>query len=323
MEREGELHTFTTRLGQDSLTFRWTVDRKGRFRMNDTIAVGLRQPEGPVALLDGRIAFVELEDSRRSLSLIENDGSLREICRPGGRPSGLAVDGDGCFWVAGGPENSVVKISPEGQVLQTIEGAADGPFLFPHGLAFGPDGLLYLTDSGVRVSDLVDGTDIRADFIDASYNGRVYQIDPIEGRVLRVLATGLLLANGIAFDAEGLLYYSETLTGNIYRQIVGGRQEVFAHLLQSPITDQLKGPCGIAFDRNGILYCAMYGQGEISLVDQSGKMIGHIRTNGARPGNIAFAPDGKYAVITEQEHGAIERIPVPRPGLPLHMPSLD
>jgi gluconolactonase len=290
--------------------------------MNETIAVGLHQPQGPVALRDGRIAFVELEDNKRSLSVIENNGSQREICRPGGRPAGLAIDNDGCFWVAGGPENSVVRLSPDGKTLKIIDGAPNGPFLFPHDLAFGPDGLLYLTDSGVRISDLIDGTDIRADFIDASYNGRVYQIDPVEGKVLRTLATGLLLANGIAFDAEGLLYYSETLTGNIYRQVVGGRQEIFAHVLQSPAADQLKGPCGIAFDRSGILYCAIYGQGEISLVDQCGKLIGHIRTNGMRPGNIAFAPDGKYALITEQDHGAIERIPVPRPGLPLQMPSI-
>jgi gluconolactonase len=290
--------------------------------MNETIAVGLHQPHGPVALPDGRVAFVEMEDIRGSLAIIENDGCRREVCRPGGRAAGVAMDGDGCYWVAGGPENSVVRISPEGRTLQLIEGADDGPFLFPHDLAFGPDGLLYVTDSGVRISDLIDGVDIRADFIEASYNGRVHQIDPVEGRVLRTLATGLLLANGIAFDTEGLLYYSETLTGNIYRQIVGGRQEIFAHVLPSPTTDKLRGPCGMAFDRSGILYCAMYGQGEISLVDQSGKLMGHIRTNGARPGNIAFALDGKYALITEQDHGAIERIPVPRPGLPLHMPSI-
>ncbi len=179
-----------------------------------------------------------------------------------------------------------------------------------------------MTDSGVRVSDLIEGADIRPDFIEAPYNGRVYQIDPREGRVLRVLATGLLLAAGIAFDAEGLLYYSETLTGTIYRQIVGGRQEVFAHVLRSPAVDRLKGPCGLAFDRSGILYCAIYGQGEVSLIDRGGKISGHIRTNGLLPGNLAFTQDGKHAVITEQEHGAIERIPVPRPGLALHMPSI-
>lgn len=290
--------------------------------MNETVAVGLHLPGGPVALRDGRIAFAEQDDVRRSLLLIDNDGTIRELCRPGGRPSGVAIDGDGCFWVAGGAENSVVRISPEGKLLQMIEGADDGPFLFPNDLAFGPDGLLYLTDSGVRIADLLDGDDIRADFIKAPYNGRVHQIDPVEGRVLRTLATGLLMANGIAFGADGLLYYSETLTGNIYRQVVGGRQEVFAHVLQAPATQQLKGPCGLAFDRNGILYCAMFGQGEVSLVDTSGRMIGHIRTNGSRPSNIAFTLDGRYALITEREHGAIERIPVPRPGLPLLTPSI-
>jgi gluconolactonase len=290
--------------------------------MNEVLVAGLHQPEGPVALPDGRMALVEMEEGYGSLTMIETDGSRHEICRPGGRPAGLAMDGNGCFWVAGGPENSVIRISPQGRILQKIEGSNDGPFLFPNDLAFGPDGLLYMTDSGVRISDLIEGGDIRSDFIDASYNGRVYQIDPVGGRVLRVLATGLLLAAGIAFDAEGLLYYSETLTGTIYRQVVGGRQEVFAHVLRSPAADQLIGPCGMAFDRGSVLYCAIYGQGEICLIEGSGKISGHIRTNGLRPGNLAFTQDGKHAIITEQEHGALERIPVPRPGLSLHTPFL-
>ncbi|MBB4567358.1 SMP-30/gluconolactonase/LRE family protein [Rhizobium leucaenae] len=289
--------------------------------MNETIATGLRQPEGPVALMDGRIALVETDESRRCLTMIAA-GARREICRPGGRPTGLAVDGDHCFWVAGGPENSLVRVSPEGRTLQVIEGGKDGPFLSPNDLAFGPDGLLYMTDSGVRISDLLDGADINPDFFQVPYNGRVYQIDPAEGRVLRVLATGLLYANGIAFGPDGLLYYSETLTGKIHRQIVGGRQELFAQVMQTPAVKALRGPAGMAFDRNGMLYCAIYGQGEICLVDPGGKITGRIRTNGARPGNIAFTLDGKYALITEQENGVLERIAAPRPGLPLHMPSV-
>ncbi|MDE1992343.1 MAG: SMP-30/gluconolactonase/LRE family protein [Rhizobiaceae bacterium] len=291
--------------------------------MNETIATGLRLPEGPVALADGRFALVEMDDSRRSLTLIATDGSRRELCRPGGRPTGLALDGDGCFWVAGGPDNSLVRISPEGRTMEVIEGLeGQPPFLYPNDLAFGPDGLLYMTDTGVRVTDLFGGADISPDFFRASYNGRVYQIDPLEGRVLRTLATGLLFANGIAFGPDGLLYYSETLTGRIYRQILGGKQELFAQTMPAPAVDHLSGPAGLAFDRSGVLYCAMYGQGEICLVDPKGKIAGHIRTNGAKPGNIAFTLDGKYAVITEQEHGVLERIAAPRLGLPLFMPSV-
>ncbi|NTJ64635.1 SMP-30/gluconolactonase/LRE family protein [Agrobacterium rhizogenes] len=291
--------------------------------MNETIATGLRLPSGLVALPDGRLALVEMDASRRYLKLYDAGGASREICRLGGTPSGIAVDGDGCFWIAGGPEDSLVRLSPQGRVLQVIEGSADGPFLHPSALAFGPDGLLYMTDSGFRLADLLEGGDIHPDFFKAAYNGCVYQIDPAEGRVIRVLAAGLLLAGGIAFDADGLLYYSETLTGKIYRQIVGGRQEMFARSMTSPAINALRGPSGLAFDRSGMLYCAMYGLGEVCLIDTEGKMAGHIRTDGARPGNIAFTADGKHLLVTEQEKGVVEKITAPRPGLPLHMPTIS
>lgn len=291
--------------------------------MNETIATGLRLPNGLVALPDGRLALVEMDVSRRYLKLYDAGGASREVCRLGGTPSGIVVDGDGCFWIAGGPEDSLVRLSPQGRVLQVIEGSADGPFLHPNALAFGPDGLLYMTDSGFRLADLLEGGDIHPDFFKAAYNGCVYQIDPAEGRVIRVLAAGLLLAGGIAFDADGLLYYSETLTGKIYRQIVGGRQEMFARSMTSPAINALRGPSGLAFDRSGMLYCAMYGLGEICLIDTEGKMAGHIRTDGARPGNIAFTADGKHLLVAEQEKGVVEKITAPRPGLPLHMPTIS
>ena len=156
--------------------------------MNETIAVGLHQPNGPVGLAGGRVAVLEEEGNHRCLQVIETDGKRREIWRSTGRPAGLAVDGDGCFWVAGGPENSLIRISPQGDAMQLIEGGPSGPFIFPHDVAFGPDGLLYMTDSGVRISDLIEDGGIRPDFLEASYDGRVYQIDPVNGRVMRSLA---------------------------------------------------------------------------------------------------------------------------------------
>lgn len=291
--------------------------------MNETIATGLRLPSGLVALPDGRFALVEMDASRRCLKFFDTSGAYQEICRIGGSPAGIAIDGDGCFWIADGPENSLVRLSPQGRVLQVIEGSADGPFLHPNALAFGPDGLLYMTDSGIRLDDLLEGGHIHPDFFKAAYNGCVYQIDPADGRVIRVLAAGLLLASGVAFGADGLLYYSETLTGKIHRQIIGGRQEMFAQSMTSPAINMLRGPGGLAFDRSGVLYCAMYGLGEISLFDTEGRMAGHIRTDGTRPGAIAFTADGKHLLVCEQENGVVEKITAPRPGLPLHMPTIS
>ncbi len=291
--------------------------------MNETIATRLRLPSGLVALSDGRFALLEMDASRRCLKIFDTSGAYREVSRIGGSPSGIALDGDGCFWIADGPENSLLRLSPQGRVLQVIEGSADGPFLHPNALAFGPDGLLYMTDSGIRLEDLLEGGHIHPDFFKAAYNGCVYQIDPAEGRVIRVLAAGLLLASGIAFGSDGLLYYSETLTGKIHRQIIGGRQELFVQSMTSPAINVLRGPAGLAFDRSGVLYCAMYGLGEILLVDGDGKMTGHIRTNGTRPSNIAFTIDGKHLLVSEQENDVVEKITAPRPGLPLHMPSIS
>jgi gluconolactonase len=291
--------------------------------MNETIATGLHQPDGPVALSDGRLALVETEANSGSVVIVASGASKREVCKIGGRPAGLAVDGSGCFWVAGGPDNSILRVSPEGEILKVVVSAKENPFLLPRHLAFGPDGLLYMSDSGVSLSDLVDGSNIRPDFLDASYNGRIYQIDPHQGRVLRTLATGLLLATGIAFDAEGLLYYSEMLTGTIYRQVIGGRPEVFAHVPRSAMAETLNGPAGLAFDNSGTLYAAIYGQGDLCLISPAGKIGGHIPTNGRLPASVAFSCSGKYALIAEQEHGAIERIPMRHPGgLKLHRPAI-
>ena len=80
---------------------------------------------------------------------------------------------------------------------------------------------MYLTDSGTLNSEFIDGLAIRADFATAPYDGRVYEIDPRESRVLRVLDRGLRYTNGIAFGPDGRLYVAETLSGDIFAYDLG------------------------------------------------------------------------------------------------------
>jgi len=42
------------------------------------------------------------------------------------------------------------------------------------------------------------------------YDGRVFEINPRNGHVLRLLDSGLRFSNGIALDADGRLYVNET-----------------------------------------------------------------------------------------------------------------
>ena len=53
------------------------------------------------------------------------------------------------------------------------------PFLFPNDLCFGPDGALYLTDSGASLHASRRMVKFVADYMDVDYDGRVYRIEPL------------------------------------------------------------------------------------------------------------------------------------------------
>ncbi|WP_426122869.1 SMP-30/gluconolactonase/LRE family protein [Pararhizobium sp. PWRC1-1] len=289
--------------------------------LNQVLHGDLSQPEGPVVQRDGSLVVVEMSEERACLTGFDLEGNRVEIVRPGGRPTGLAVDGDGCFWVAGGAENSLVKLSPRGDLLLSIFGDEQGPFLFPNDLAFGPDGLLYMTDSGMKPDEFIKGFVIRSDFATASYDGRVFQIEPKSGKVLKRVAGGLLFTNGIAFDAAGVLHYAETLTGKIFRHEDGRSPELFSQTPAMAI-NTFWGPDGMAFGASGRLYCANYGAAHVSVFAPDGEPLEPLPTNGNRPTNVVFGNNPGELLVTEVEHGCVEIVEVGESGLPLIRPKL-
>lgn len=285
-------------------------------------AEGLRAPEGPVALRDGTWLVVEGEAERGCVTQISADGGTRRTIQKTGRPNGLAVDADGVIWVAESKFPSLLRLTMEGH-SEAIATACDGePFLFPNDLCFGPDGAIYLTDSGVMIENFAPGGRIRADYKSVHYDGRVYRIDPDGGKVTK-LDGGLRFTNGIAFGFDGLLYVNETITGNIYRYRLhpGGvspRRELFGNVIRPNAPAGWKGPDGMAFDRNGLLYVAVFGQGDVTVLGTSGEVVRRISTQGQLPTNVAFALPGEHRIlVTEYEHGQMEAFLVDCDGLPL------
>jgi gluconolactonase len=279
-------------------------------------ATGLSNPEGPVALPDGTWLIVEGGAERGCVTHISADGQTKRIIKKTGRPNGLAVDSKGFIWVAESKTPSLVRLTMDGRA-DVVATECDGEaFLFPNDLCFGPDGALYLTDSGVFIDKFVINGQIRPDYKDITYDGRVYRIDVGTGKVKK-LDTGIKFTNGIAFGPDRLLYANETLTGNIYRY-ENGQRVLFGNVIRPDAPPGWKGPDGMAFSTDGRLFVAVFGQQDVMVLGKTGEVAERIPTAGKLPTNVAFAlPGMKRIHVTEYELGQLEAFDVTSDGLPL------
>jgi gluconolactonase len=264
------------------------------------MAGDLGAPEGPVALPDGAWLIVEAAAERGCVTRLSADGR-RSVIKQTGRPNGLAVDAAGVIWVAESKTPSLLRLTMDGK-CDVVAHACDGePFLFPNDLCFGPDGALYLTDSGVHIDSFAPNNQIRSDYGDVHYDGRVYRIDKATGAVTKI-DDGFRFTNGLAFGPDEMLYVNETVTGNIRADAPPG----------------WKGPDGMAFDESGLLYVAVFAQGDVTVLGTKGEVVERISTQGNLPTNVAFALPGQHRIhVTEFQYGQMEVFPVSRDGLRL------
>lgn len=286
----------------------------------------VRDPEGPVWSHDGALFLVEMGEGRRCLSKVDvGTGTRREIAQTAFRPNGLAMDGNGRLWVAEAYEGALLCFDQEGTLLKRIEGPEGTPFLWPNDIVFGPDGSLYMTDSGTTEDEFIPGGSIREDYDTAQYKGCVLQIDPITGKVSRVIDRDLRFPNGIAIGPDGWLYANETITGDILRYDLSGdaRREVFGNVIRRDIPPSFRGPDGMKFGEDGRLYCTVFGQSEVTQIGLDGSIEVRHTTRGSSPTNIAFALNGSYAAVTEVSGDAVERLELQCKGASLFYPTFN
>jgi gluconolactonase len=279
----------------------------------------LMNPEGPVFLADGSLLVVE--ETRGTVTQIMRGGRSTRIIATTGEPNGLAVDRHGVAWVADVRPPALIRLTMDGRFDRVLTDYHGEPFKYPNDLCFGPDGKLYLTDSGFFTDDLAPGGVIRPDWKTLKMDGRLYRIDP-DTLAIEMLDDDLHLANGLGFGPEGDLYVAETVSGRIYRYAwrngrTGKRQE-FGNVLIEQNADDLRGPDGFAFDVNGKLYVATYGQGDVTVLGRNGNVLQRIGTPGIQPTNVCFGPVGEKTIyVTEYEKGTVERYDVDAEGYQL------
>ncbi len=61
---------------------------------------------------------------------------------------------------------------------------------------------------------------------------------------------------------------------------------------------------------SGLLYVAVFGQGDVTVLGLNGEVVERISTEGLLPTNVAFALPGEHRIhVTEFQHGQVEVFP--------------
>ena len=260
---------------------------------------------------------------------------------------GLTLDDKGRLYVpqrGGAAGCSIVRVDAEGGANQAgVTVARVNPPCNPAGLAFGPDGRLYLTGFGAAGDQI--GVVAPSD------------ADPANPPVATGFATGTPGANGVAFDRAGNLYVSDggTAQGRVFRVgPAGGAATVLFRVptmansfgvgrqnqaLQPPVANAPPATQGIvanglAFDKHGALLIADTARGALWRVELDGAgnvltptgcdttfvagtlcldalFVQHPALDGAdgialdRAGNVWVDPNERNAIVVVDRRGAV------------------
>lgn len=289
--------------------------------MMAVFASNLGAPETPRLHPSGDWLCVEMAPPSNGITRVASDGQSQQVA-PAGCPNGLCIDADGTAWVADTVPPALLKVTMDGGVETVLTQGDAGPFLLPNDLCFSPSGLLYMTDSGITMADwVVDGAP-RPDWQTHTYDGKVWEID-LQARTAKAIDTGIKFTNGIAFGPDGELYVNEMITGDVFRYAVtdgrvSGSRTHFANVLGPDWPGGFRGPDGMGFSKDGRLWCTVYGEGVIAIMNRDGAVEDRLKTLGSAPTNVSFGRDGERKLyITEHQFGQIEVYDVDAEGLPL------
>lgn len=264
-------------------------------------AEGLGFPEGPVALPDGAIAFVDLKDA---CVRVFRGGSLSVLADLPGAPNGMRLGDDGILYVAnnGGiwPEGlemgraadpidgCIMAVSQEGAWEVHAGGLPDPLPNRPNDLVFSPEGDIVFTNPQnweVMLSDR------------GSYRGGRLMLARENGSV-ELLAETEGFPNGLGFAPDGSLIVAKTLQHRYERYEWRGGEplgepEVFAQL------DERFFPDGMVW-HEGRMYGAGSAGNRIVVLDEAGAEVEMIDTGrSTHPTNICVDRGRLWATLSK------------------------
>lgn len=276
------------------------------------LASDLGFPEGPVVMPDGAIVFC---DGNTGELRSWKDGELGRFANTGGSPWGAVLGSDGAVYVTqggnvpGAEDQSAVpgiqRVQPDGTLELLSASIAGYTLAGPNDLAFGPDGRLWFTDSGTE-------EDPRAE---EPAPGRLFVLDSSgDGEFL--MERPKVYPNGIAFDAQRRLYWTESMAHRVCR-LDDGEATTFSQLSDGHVPD------GMAFAADGRLFVCTTISGGVTVLSRDGEVLEEIAlaehaTNCIFDGSTLYVTATRVAEIhADQRTGTFWSVETDAEGLPL------
>ncbi|MFB3070564.1 MAG: hypothetical protein ACE1ZK_00705, partial [Nitrospirales bacterium] len=221
-----------------------------------------------------------------------DDGEFRS-------PTGIAIDSEGCIYVADTDNHSIQKFDKDGVFLSRWGGdpdSEDGSFYYPRGLTTTPDGYVFVADSG---------------------NNRVQKFDP-DGNFMKAWgkfgfawrgaeAGKFDVPWGVTTDQQGHLYVSDTSNARIQKFESNGTP-----LVKWGRDGSFDGaffyPRGLTVDFVGNIYIADEGNHRIQKFDPRGNFLAKWGREGnglgqfKSPWGVACDPLGNVYVVDSGNH---------------------
>ena len=253
-----------------------TADRTGVLYTSDRVTGNVLRvdPKSPKPVVVGKIESRTVDGRKVDAS-----------------PGGIAFDAQGDLYLAAGPFSEVVRIKAadlnpaKPGIAQTFATGVPGA----NGIAFDKRGHLFVSGgaSGIVYSIGPNGGAAQA----------TAQIDRNVRTLPNSTATQAIVANGLKFDAAGVLHVADTSRGAVWKVVIGadGKGGKPALLAQSPL---LEGADDMAFASNGDVWMAVNELNAIVSISPSG-IVKTIAKNGSQgplefPAALVFVKNVAY-----------------------------
>lgn len=298
---------------------------------HEIVATGLGFPEGPVAMPDGSVVFVEIK--RQTLSRWTPGGGVEVIAEMPGGPNGAALGPDGAIYVCnnGGFEYhevmglTVPGLTPAsyetgsiqrvdlstGAVTTLYTRCGEHPLRGPNDIVFDRQGGFWFTDHGKAFARQRD------------FGGLYYA--KIDGSLIREAAYPMVSPNGVGLSPdETVVYVADTTPGRLFAFDIDA-----PGVVRPPDLPGLVGRCvatlpdyqfvdSLAVEASGKVCVATILNGGITVFDPDGSFE-HVAFPDLIVTNICFGgEDMRDAYVTLSGTGQLAKCRWPRPGLKLN-----